>query len=379
MVERVLEPEAQQAHPGASTPTPSRLDETTIDRILERARWAPSGDNTQPWRFERIATDRLRIHAHDTRDWCVYDLQGHASQIAVGALLETIALAAGALGLDARFELDPNAPETHPVIDVELTQTDRPPDPLHEVIETRTTQRKPFESTPLAAEDKAALESAVPAGYRIHWIEDAKDKRRMARLLFRNAHIRLTIKEAYEVHKRIIEWDAQYSEDRIPDQALGLDAMTVKTMRWAMASWERVRFMNRWFAGTLLPRLQMDLLPGLRCAAHFLLVADSKPDHLADYVAAGRAVQRLWLACAANGIQFQPEQTPMIFSDYRRKGLRFTAQDAALAEADRLRADLTALVNEAALMKTVFAGRVGYGTAPVARSVRLPLGQLVRS
>jgi len=371
-----LEPDTQQARPGASTKTPSRLDETTIDRILERARWAPSGDNTQPWRFERLATDRCRIHAHDTREWCVYDLQGHASQIAVGALLETIALAAGALGLDARFELDPNAPETHPIIDVELTQTDRPPDPLHEVIETRTTQRKPFQSTPLAAEDKAALESAVPAGYRIYWIEDAKDKRRMARLLFRNAHIRLTIKEAYEVHKRIIEWDARFSDDRIPDQALGLDAMTVKTMRWAMASWERVRFMNRWFAGTLLPRLQMDLLPGLRCAAHLLLVAERRPNAVADYLAAGRAVQRLWLACAANGIQFQPEQTPVIFARYARTGVRFASDPSALQEAEQVRADLAAVIAGEDSRHLVFAGRVGYGPSPRARSLRLPLMRL---
>ena len=26
----------------------------TIYRIIELARWAPSGDNTQPWRFEII-------------------------------------------------------------------------------------------------------------------------------------------------------------------------------------------------------------------------------------------------------------------------------------------------------------------------------------
>ena len=354
------------------------IDETTVDKILERARWAPSGDNTQPWRFERIANDRFRVHAQDTRDWCVYDLEGRASQIAVGALLETIALAAGALGIEARFSLDPAAPETQPVIDVELVPApDSSPDPLQAVIEKRTTQRRPFTSKALSAEHRAALEAAVGDGHRIVWIEGA-DRKRMARLLFRNAHIRLTIKEAYEVHKRIIEWDARFSEDRIPDQALGLDALTVKSMRWAMASWERVQFLNRWLAGTLLPRLQMDLLPGLGCAAHFLLVAEHKPDDVAGHLAAGRAVQRLWLACAANDIQFQPEQTPIIFAEYARKGIEFTSDKSALQEADRLRTALNALAGEGNVANAVFAGRVGYGQSPAARSVRQPLASLIR-
>ena len=65
-----------------------------LQRILERARWAPSGDNTQPWRFEILGEDHVVVHGYDTRDHVVYDLDGHASQLAVGALLETIQIAA---------------------------------------------------------------------------------------------------------------------------------------------------------------------------------------------------------------------------------------------------------------------------------------------
>ena len=59
--------------------------------VLDLARWAPSGDNSQPWRFEIVADDRVGMHAFDTRRHCVYDLEGHASQLSVGAMLETIA------------------------------------------------------------------------------------------------------------------------------------------------------------------------------------------------------------------------------------------------------------------------------------------------
>ena len=77
------------------------------EQILDLARWAPSGDNTQPWRFEIIDEHHLIVHAFDTRDHCVYDLDGRPSQIALGALLETIAIAASVHGLRAEFRRRP--------------------------------------------------------------------------------------------------------------------------------------------------------------------------------------------------------------------------------------------------------------------------------
>jgi len=47
--------------------------------VLDLARWAPSGDNTQPWRFAIVGADRVVVYAHDTRETCVYDLDGHPS------------------------------------------------------------------------------------------------------------------------------------------------------------------------------------------------------------------------------------------------------------------------------------------------------------
>lgn len=68
------------------------MNDGVLGQILELARWAPSGDNTQVWRFEVQGPDHLRVHCHDTREHCVYDLDGHPSQLSHGVLLETIAI-----------------------------------------------------------------------------------------------------------------------------------------------------------------------------------------------------------------------------------------------------------------------------------------------
>jgi nitroreductase len=54
---------------------------SVVLEILDLARWAPSGDNSQPWRFEVLSDDHVAVHAFDTRRDCVHDLEGHASQL----------------------------------------------------------------------------------------------------------------------------------------------------------------------------------------------------------------------------------------------------------------------------------------------------------
>ncbi len=366
---------AAAAPPVAPGPPPA----TPLERILDQARWAPSGDNTQPWHFRVRDPDHFEIHGRDTRDWCVYDLEGHASWIALGALLETIALAATREGLEATFQRRPEAPETAPVVEVALRPlpAGREPDPLAPWIPERRVQRRPLSTRPLTPAHKQALEAAVGPGYRVTWVEGWGGRWRMARLLFRNAHIRLTIPEAYRVHRRIIEWDARYSLDRIPDQALGADPLTLKLMRWAMTSWERVRLLNRWFAGTWMPRLQLDLLPALGCGAHFLISAGHELQGIDDYLAGGRALQRLWLTATSLGLQIQPEMTPLIFSEYVRRGVRFSGEAPARHEAASLAADLDRLLGDDGARR-VFLGRIGRGPAAVARSLRLPRERLLQ-
>jgi sulfur-carrier protein adenylyltransferase/sulfurtransferase len=349
-----------------------------LTTILGAARWAPSGDNTQPWRFEILSDLEVIIHGSDTRDWCVYDLQGHASQIAVGALLENIAIAASNQGLRVDFNLLTKSQDEQPIIRATLSPSSEiVPDPLFAWIERRVTQRRAFSWSALRPPDRAALEGSPGPGYRVVWIEGNGGKARLARLLFRNAGIRLTIREAYEVHRRIIHWDSGFSEDRIPDRALGIDRAAVVLMKWVMKSWGRVEFMNRYLAGSWLPRIEMDLVPALACAAHFLIVADRPAQAMDEWLAGGRATQRFWLTATAQGLQLQPETTPVIFSTYVRDSIQFTADQRALEKAARLRQQLCAMVGEDSLDRAVFAGRVGYGQAPRWRSLRLPLSRLL--
>jgi hypothetical protein len=376
-----------------------------LPAILDLARWAPSGDNTQPWRFE-AAGDCLIIHGHDTRDHCVYDLRGHASLIALGALLETIAIAASTQGLRAAFtplaadedHLDPRpaqpadssagvSPATSgryrfaaafspfPSGDVDAKSHS---DPLASFIEKRVTQRRPLSTRRITPQQQQTLSAALPPGFRVEFRPSIVDRFRLARLLFRSAHIRLTTREAYETHRVVIQWGARFSEDRIPDQAVGVDPLTRRLMRWVMGSWGRVQFLNRFLAGTIAPRVQLDFMPALRCAGHFFLIAENPPSSSDDFVAAGRALQRYWLTATSLGLLAQPEMTPLIFAQYTKAGVRFTQSQQALDRAARITGQLDDLLGREVCQRTVFMGRIGFGRNPVSRSLRLPVERLMK-
>ena len=346
---------------------------TPICRVLDLARWAPSGDNTQNARFEILSPNQAIVYGFDTRDHVVYDLDGKASQLALGALLETATIAASGEGATAETERDSACQETHPTFKVRLSfSTTVKPDPLIDFIKTRSVNRRALSTRPLTLAELKELESSVGDGYTVHWISSTSRRLRIAKLLFHSAKIRLTTREAYEVHHRIIEWRARYSEDKVPDQALGADPVTTRVMQFVLGSWDRVQFFNRFMAGTWLPRIQLDFVPALACASHFAIIAKRPPATIDDHIDAGRVMQRFWLTATKLGLQLQPEMTPLIFSKYAGEGRQFSTNHAALRMAQKVRDSFIKELGEDQTDRCVFFGRLGAGGPATARSLRKP-------
>ena len=350
-----------------------------LEQILDLARWAPSGDNTQPWRFEIVDPSRIVVHGFDTRDHCVYDLTGHPSQMSIGALLETMRIAASADGRSMRVERRISMPDTTPTFDVEFVPDAAAlPDQLIHSIRKRSVQRRAISTRVLSSAEKKVLEASIGEQCSVVWLEGFGKRLEMSKLMFANARLRLTMPEAYRVHKGVIAWNAQFSEDRVPDQALGVDPMTARLMRFVMHDWQRVEFFNRFLAGTWAPRIAMDFIPGMACGAHYILKMKSIPQTVDDFVAAGRVVQRFWLTATHLGLVMQPEMTPLIFAGYAASGISFTRKKQLERDACRLQGSLEQAVG-LDWRHAFWMGRIGAGSPARARSTRLPLERLIMS
>ncbi|MCK6490510.1 MAG: molybdopterin biosynthesis protein MoeY [Planctomycetes bacterium] len=349
-------------------------DRQACRQVIERARWAPSGDNTQPWRFVLAEGARFAVIGRDTRDEVVYDRDGRASQLSLGALLESIRLAASEVGRRALITpLDGDQRQPRWMVALVGDPAARP-DPLATQLRRRCTSRLPFSTRALPTGLRSGLEAALGPCHRALWLTGAR-RLRAAWLNAGFGRIRLIARECYQVHRHIIDWDDRFSMDRLPVDSLGLDPLTRRIMRWALADWQRAELLNRLGCGTQ-PRWQLDLLPAVRCGAIVAVAADRDPDSLDAQLAAGAAVQRLWLAATAAGLQLQPLYTPVVLGRYVREGRRCFAADAPWRTAQTLTARWDRLVGDGA-DRLVFAARLGFAAPPPARSIRLAMDEVV--
>ena len=159
-------------------------------------------------------------------------------------------------GYQAEFQLRENIPETQPTIDVFLAEEQlSTPIRLFPYLPIRSVQRRALKTTPLSIEQKSALEQCLRKSYTLKWIEGRQGRWQAAMLMFKNGKLRLTLPEAYPTHSSVIEWNARFSDDKIPIEAVGLDPIATRLMKWAMQSWARVNFLNTYLAGTCCPEL----------------------------------------------------------------------------------------------------------------------------
>ncbi len=352
-------------------------DAPLLDRLLDMARWAPSGDNDQPWRFERVSPLHLRLHVQYEPDANIYEYaQGRPVWLAVGGLLETLRLAASAHGLACRWQADAADPRCLEVVFRRAARIRK--DPLCDFIRTRSVDRGPYLSRPLTAPEKRALEEAWGPEFILDWHESRAARWRVTKLNMQATRLRLSIAECHAVHRRAVRFGIDHAEVGIPAGAVGLDPFTVRLMRWANARWWRTRLLNRHLGGAALASLQLDILPGLFSAAHFTVRwRDARrPRKIADWIAAGQRMQRFWLTAASLGLALQPSFAPIIFAHHARHGERRWAWAKTRAKAERIAVEADR-VHGPASEETVFAGRIGVPRKRLgARSVRLPLARL---
>jgi sulfur-carrier protein adenylyltransferase/sulfurtransferase len=353
------------------------MNESPVIRILNLARWTPSGDNTQPWRFEIIDDYRIVVHIQYAQEIGVYDLHGQNTLLAIGAFLLTMELAATSEGCQMHAQHRPHVQGKLLAIDISFS-LDRTiqVDPLVFEIPRRAVQRRPLSMRRLTHSQKQSLQQAAGKNYTIYWMESLLQRIQMAKLILQTTRIRLRIPEAYPVHKSIIEWNAQYSLDRIPDAALGPGHINLKIMRAVLSSWERVQFLNRYMGAAWTTSLQLDGWPALSCGAHMIILRDQKPQTEDDFIESGKASQRVWLTATKLNLWQQPEMVIPSFARYISENVPFTTLVDQLQEAASARKTLGEIIGTDT-DRVVWVGRVGFGPAPTARALRLPLEKLI--
>ena len=370
----------------AQRPAPPPLDlspRSPLEEILHAARWAPSGDNQQPWRFEITGEDSVVVHlaAQDPDNPYEYR-DGEPILLAGGGLLESLRIAATAWGRHMQWRCvgSDHAAGPHRIAVDFMPREGIEPDPLHAQLHLRSVDRQAYRTRKLTDFQKAALSEAAGPTLTVEWHEHLSARWKMARLSGLATDIRLRMPEAFEVHQKVIDWDRAFSPDKMPGGTLGMARSSLPLMRWAMADWTRMQRLNR-LSGTGMARLQLDTIPGLASAAFFTMrLAGGPPapeQRVETLLRAGQSLQRFWLTATRLGLAMQPAAAVVIFADYGERRYAFTSIKALCGKAESLAKNFRRDVGASA-SDLVFMGRIGtpHPKLPFTRSIRLTLGEL---
>ncbi len=261
--------------------------------LVQRAALAPSSHNTQPWRFV-VRDGALELHADRTRALPVNDPGDRELTISCAAALFNLRVAAAAAGFlaDVSFPFDGDL----------LARVALAPGPgnvpgtLAASIPLRHTSREPFAPGPVDQGIRDGLASAAAAeGAALSWLEGKVLREKVADLVAEGDRLQFADKRW---RRELAEWmHPSRDGDGLPVERFG----------------GVVRFVvSRFNVGG--STAGKDEVFALHAPA--LAVLTTPADELADWMAAGQALERVLLVAAAQGFQAgylnQPCQIPAL-------------------------------------------------------------------
>lgn len=281
----------------------SQISRASIVRIVDMARFAPSGNNGQPWHFLWNQKEQLlRIEFIPERAQHILDNGFHSSLISLGALLESIVIGATAECLCVRFDLSgiqENSPEH---IIVSFAPYSAVPDPLAFALKSRCTDRRPYRGGNFdAAELRVAQEqfkSCLGAQQRFA----AASAPAIVRYVAKSECLRCDLASSEDDSLYWLHLGKREScpKDGIPWQALGLNLFEKHGL--SLLTMPLLKNILRPFIHAYMERKTSALLQS-SAALSCISVRDGSVQSIID---AGRLLLRTWCYLNQHGYGVQP-------------------------------------------------------------------------
>jgi hypothetical protein len=337
-----------------------------IDAVAQATNLAPSGGNTQPWRFEADEQE-FRIFLRPERTSAM-DVQFRGSYVAIGAALFNARCAASAHTRLGSVELFPRGTSDEHIatmhfgeaIDIDLAE-------LYPTLLTRSTNRQPGTPSAIAPTTVSLLrEEAQREGARLHVIEDREAIEHCADLLAESDRMRYLSPRLHREMMSELRWPGEPLETGIDIRTLELDPTDLSKLAVARRA-DVMKRLASWNAGNALG----EVTHGRVCSSSAFAVVTVEGADPASYLRGGAAVERVWLTAERADLAIQPVSPVFIFAGERTDYASlvpspFVEHLEDIACAFRR----VSGVRERETIALVL--RVSHAPVPTARSMRLP-------
>lgn len=276
-----------------------------IEKILESAVWAPSGDNSQPWKF-KINENTLEIHYTPNIDHPILNFNDSGSFIAHGALIENIVLIARQQGLTSLVKVFPNASNRNVTAHVSFQKGNEKKDELVDYIKSRHTNRRNYKNialTPSQKDELLSVNKYFNVG-KVKLIEDVKKRKMIGRIGSIMEEIALQTKELHRLFFKSILWNRK-------DSLSGTKGLYIKTLELPLPIQKLFKVLKYWPFQKLMNFIGFYKLAALSNARIYAsggamgIVSIPKLSS-ENFIEAGRMMQRFWLIATKLNLSLQP-------------------------------------------------------------------------
>jgi hypothetical protein len=346
-----------------------------IEQLMRAVVQAPSGDNTQPWRFE-ADNHAKRVHCcvDESRDVSSMNVAQRMSRIAVGAAVENLLLTAERCGWTVR-QVPPSAGAL-----ATLAWEGNLPEDLRDVpaeIFHRVTNRRPYDDRPVSNEILDELRRKTPELECVttHWVSGRERIAVWAEVISEADAWMFGDPSMLAAFMSNVRFDAPVMAE--VDQGLSLGSLEISAPQ--RVALRLMRIMPNWLLklGGAKRVFAAAARKSVTHAAGLCVVAAPDESPQTDLIV-GRAMQRAWLALATCGLAAQPMMSLMVLDNALEHGSEPLIAALGRQNLEQLKQKMLALLPERGQSRPAFLFRFGYAASPSSRTGRLPLEASVK-
>ncbi len=300
-----------------------------IQNILNLAREAPSGENCQPWYFRVDKNFAINVMNDPEKDQSLYNFEQRGSFVAHGALIENIRLVANQYGFQARIQMFPDPGNRNHVAKINLEKHgEGQAEPLAEYITKRSTNRKPYEKTPLTDNELTELTAAasVIGSGKIYFTQDRTKIKALAQATSVNEQVMFSNQSLHQFFFSHLNWNKAEEEQT-------RSGFYIKTLEMPPPAMAILKIAKNWNHIKLLNKLGFAKLVALGNAKTYaaasafmtIVIPDQKSE---SFVSAGRILEQLWLTATKLGLSLQPLTGVLFFAQRIEAGQNSGFSDA---------------------------------------------------
>jgi nitroreductase len=338
-----------------------------IKKILAEAVYAPSGDNSQPWKFV-LHGDELEVYNLPDKDLPFYNYNQNGSLVAHGALLENLLIVASNYGyvLDKEIVADL---ESNLIFKIRFVKEETVVHALYPYIKERATNRKFYKKESLKEEQYKALASGMEGEIRVSFQDKRDVLDQLGPMISLNEKVALENKILHDQFFGGLVWTEAENMERksgLYVKTMELNPVQKMIFKW-YSDWKKAIKLNKWGFSKLIQKENGKLY----AASGAIAVMISKGNEAKDFIETGRVVQRFWLRATKEGLAVHPVT-----------GILFLMQRILAGKSEGLTAEQVEEVSESykfmqksfnaqASEHLTFMFRLGYPTKPPsAKTVR---------